>query len=260
MPPYVCSCGLKCWDPHTPPVYCTQRPRCGPFVDEGTLPEELAPDSPHPPPDLPPPPGGSVAVQSASNTITIVPIAHQPMPVGLLSMPVEILHLILTNIGPGLVPVLGALHRTSNRTHHLTQLALGADMHLATVPIFTNMLFRFQTQWQPHAAEITQQLAVGLTGNLETLKALVKKLTLLRKECLFLITQLEGLLSGIENVCRLIDGADTVRRATITANLVALRDRVRALRDQIAAQATALGLRLQAAKKAESQKRSLMRL
>lgn len=127
--------------------------------------------------------------------------AHSPgllhPAVGLLSMPVEILHLILTNIGP---------------------------------------------------------------GNLEALKALVKKLTLLRKECLFLITQLEGLLSGMENVCRLIDGADTVRRATITANLVALRDRVRALRDQIAAQATALGLRLQAAKKAESQKRSLMRL
>lgn len=259
MPPYLCNCGLRCWDPRTPPAYCTQRPLCGPFVDEGIFPEDVTPDTP-PPPDLPPPPGGSVAVQNAVPAIALVPLPHPPMPVGLLSLPVEMFHLILTHVGPGLVPVLGALRQTSPQMRRLTQLALGADISLSAVPIFANMFSEIQVQWQPQAANIDRELAVSLTGNLETLKDLVKRLTALRKQCQLLLTQLDGLLGGIDNVCRHVAEADPARRATITDNLLALRDLIRALRGAIAAKAEALRVRLAAATKARDSKAAIKRL
>ncbi|WP_440532505.1 hypothetical protein [Variovorax sp. YR566] len=118
-----------------------------------------------------------MAIQTPTNAIALIPAAHQPMPVGLLSMPVEMIQLILFNLGPALIPAPGALRCSSHGARNMTTDALGIDPH-------------------------------------------------------------------------------PMRRATITSNLIMLRDRARAMKDQITAKAVALGLKLQAA----NDKRSLKRL
>ncbi|MGJ7500826.1 hypothetical protein ACSFBF_10745 [Variovorax sp. ZT5P49] len=224
-------------------------------MDEGTMPEDVAPDPPHPPPDLPPPPEGALAIQAPTNAIALIPVAHQPIPVGLLSMPVEIIQLILFNLGPALIPALGALRCSSHWTRNMTMDALAIDPHLSSVPIFANMLFTFQAQWQRHLTTIDRQLTVQPRGSMADLVSLARKLTALRKECLMLVSQLEGLLSSIDKMCGLLDRGDPMRRATITSNLIMLRDRARAMKDQIAAKATALGLKLKTTKDKQSLKR-----